>query len=133
LKQTTNFRADVREDLAAVVGALARGSSRRTTQELAGELGLQLGRVRGALQLLRAAGVVAFDARWQETRDQGYSRVWRFVGAGAVNLWEPILAGRRRRLYVDRATAIDSARRTMGPEAAARSVVFRVSEKGRVG
>jgi len=131
VKATASYPADVRDDLAAVLGALADGRQ-FTTEDLAINLGGALGRVRGALQLLRAANVVSFTTRWHG-RNQGYARLWSFTGPGAVHLWEPVQNGRHRRLYVDRGEAINAARRAMGPAAEARPVALLINARGMLG
>lgn len=131
MKEDASFPADVSSDIEAVLGALVEGR-KRTTEQLAQDVGRPLARVRGALQLLKAARVLKFTTAWYG-RLEGYARVWEFQGPGAVHLWEPAQDGRRRRLYVDRRSAVEASRRTMGPGAEARPVLVLVSELGRVG
>lgn len=131
MREGASYPPDVREDLALVVGAL-RGGRERTTEQLAEDCARPLARVRGALQLLKAADVLAFTAH-KHGRLEGYARVWKIKGAGVVQLWEPIAGGRRRRLFVTRTAAVEASRRTRGPEADARAVVVLVSKAGEVG
>lgn len=131
VKAAAWYPVDVRKDLELVLSALVRDGE-RSTRKLAEDLSLKLPRVRSAVQLLHAAGVLTVRKVWHG-RQEGYERLWTFSAAGAVHLWEPVQGGRRRRLYVDRRTAIEASRRMMGPAAEARPVVVLVSCEGKVG
>lgn len=141
MRGDASFPRDVREDLAAILEILAgprranprlpEGFDELVTEDVARLVGKPLSRVRGALSILAASGAIAFRSQ-SHGPGKGYGRLWRFVGPGAVDLWEPMHGSRKRRLYATRASAVEAARRTQGPDAEARRVVFEVLPDGKL-
>lgn len=125
-----SFPRDLGQDLEAVLGQLRRAPD-STAADIAAASSLPLGRVRSTLAALEGAGVASSRNDWQGPA-RGYLRRWGFRGPGRLELWAPSHDGRRRRLYADRAEAVEASRRTQGPGAGASPVVFAIAADGAV-
>jgi len=130
VSSAARFPPDLGDDLEAVLGAIRRAPD-STSAGISEASGLPLGRVRATLAALEAAGIAVRRNDWQG-QGKGYLQRWSFRGPGRIELWAPEHDGRRRRLYQDRAEAIEASARSQGPGARASAIVFVVAADGSV-